>query len=684
MAIPPFDPQTPIPNNPFYNAGADRYNLAYPTGQLIFGDNFLVDYSTGLIQLVPNGNRGTVLSITGTSGLITTPAGGITGSGSIDLEPYLSLTPGSYNNTLISVDPYGKVFAIVSQSAGITSVTGADPIFIAGSNPSISINIHRATSARTGSTQLLDSITVPDGTRALTANQGYLLGGQVGLIGSNLAGQKLGGLINVATGNVSVLTPDGAALPGISIGSPLPPSSATYNSLYFYTEGTGTYTPPGGTATSCVPNDKVLCLDGNWVVIQQGVRLVPATTTTAGISTLATGADVIALTDPSKFVTPASLAIMVSSTTQLGFTQLATDLEAQGLTASNRVLTPSSLDKIVSTTISRGIVRLSDSVFDPSVTVAPTANALRQFVTDSLSDNLITAKGDLIVGLGVGTPVVLPLGTNNSLLYVDNTKPTQGSLDWSVPDAVASWPVGAIIWNLTTVTPPSWVPCDGGLYNGAIGSPFYDLYQVIGTTFNTGGEGAGFFRVPDLRGKFIRGLNGGGSNPTPSALDPGRVFATTQSSAYAQHTHGYIEPNGGAGHFHALPPVTHAHPRTVTAHCHCIDGTNICHSHNMGGNSNFPVAAVGGDTDGYFGLSGTVGQKATTNTAFARISLAGAPSNIALSPVLSGLTGVQSCTLLCNQLEMSPPTWPPAGDPPGHPNETRPTNIALIPIIRYG
>jgi microcystin-dependent protein len=668
MAIPPFNPQQPIPNNPFYNPDADRYNLNFiGGGPLIFGNNLLVDYATGQVSIVPDGQRGTVTTITGTNGLVTVLSDVVSHAHTVtvDLVPNASLTPGSYTYPQLSVDQFGKVYSIISQPGGITSLLGTEPIYITGANPSVTVNIRLASTTNPGSVQLLDSTLSPDNKKALTANQGYLLQQQINVAGGNLADQKLGGVVNVLTGNVTVVTPDGATFPGVTVGSPLPAASSTYNGLYFYTTGTGAYTPPGGTTTSCVPNDKVLCIAGSWNVIQQGVRLVQATTTVAGISTLAVGADVQALADPSKFVTPGSLSVMVASTSQVGFVELATDLETQAFTDTTHAVTPSNLGTLQATTTTRGFVQLLDTLTSPSVVEAPTANALLLYTQGNLQKSQITAKGDLIVGYDVDQPIILSKGTNNSRLVVDNTKPTQGSLDWTVPDALASWPVGAVIWNLSTTTPVLWLPCDGRLLDGNIGSPYFDLYDIIGTTYNTGGEAPNFFRLPDLRGQFVRGWNNSGG--TPGALDPGRAYASCQGSAYQQHCHGITD----LGHIHPIAPIQHCHPVGDPQHCHAIN-SSADHRHQMFSCS---VSEVGSGSPTWYDGNSNKGPR-TTGTAFTGISAAASLTGITICQHLSGLTQTQVCTTGMTVTEPSPPTAP-------SPNETRPFNIALIPIIRY-
>jgi len=75
-------------------------------------------------------------------------------------------------------------------------------------------------------------------------------------------------------------------------------------------------------------------------------------------------------------------------------------------------------------------------------------------------------------------------------------------------------PTGAIlpfIANTQTQIPAGYLPCTGGQYNPVI---YPELFAVIGTTFNTGGETAGFFRVPDLVNNPY--TKPGAFNPVPS------------------------------------------------------------------------------------------------------------------------------------------------------------------------
>ena len=255
---------------------------------------------------------------------------------------------------------------------------------------------------------------------------------------------------------------------------------------------------------------------------------------------------------------------------------------------------------------------------------------------------IITANGDLIVGQAAGVPAILPKGSNGSILTVDVTKPL--GVDWNVPDSVNSVPVGCINW-FTSIDPANlpvgWVICDGSSYSNlpdiapGVPNPYYDLFDVIGIVFGT--AGANTFRVPDLRGLFIRALNDAGG--TPAAYDPGRVFASVQTSAVQTHIHG-------------IESLTHTHTITVNdpGHNHSADSATVV-GNNPGyypGNNNFgdntPVGGPGGAGRATTGISaiadtGLVGPDGTYETLI----------NTAPTPT----------------------------------DESRPVNIALLPIIKY-
>jgi hypothetical protein len=80
-------------------------------------------------------------------------------------------------------------------------------------------------------------------------------------------------------------------------------------------------------------------------------------------------------------------------------------------------------------------------------------------------------------------------------------------------------PVGTIITYSAEVPPAGYLECDG---NEIFRSDYPALFAAISTAFGMG-DGASTFRVPDLRGLFVRGW----SHDSPFGLDPDRASRAT-------------------------------------------------------------------------------------------------------------------------------------------------------------
>jgi microcystin-dependent protein len=99
------------------------------------------------------------------------------------------------------------------------------------------------------------------------------------------------------------------------------------------------------------------------------------------------------------------------------------------------------------------------------------------------------------------------------------------------PQSLSPVPTGLILpyaANAPIALPSGYLECDGSTVNQGI---YANLFAVIGTTYNIGGEGPSDFRLPDLRGYFIRGF-GTNSDGTASA-----AFGTKQADDFKAHTH---------------------------------------------------------------------------------------------------------------------------------------------------
>lgn len=121
-------------------------------------------------------------------------------------------------------------------------------------------------------------------------------------------------------------------------------------------------------------------------------------------------------------------------------------------------------------------------------------------------------------------------------------------------EASGSAPVGTISEFSGASLPTGWLLCDGSVKSQ---TEYADLYAIVGSTFNTGGEGAGNFRLPDRQGRAAMG-SGTGTGLTARTLGTkaGAETVSLDSTMMPAHTHTLTDP----GHTHTWPNVAGANP----------------------------------------------------------------------------------------------------------------------------
>ncbi|GCL64300.1 tail fiber protein [Pseudaquabacterium pictum] len=99
----------------------------------------------------------------------------------------------------------------------------------------------------------------------------------------------------------------------------------------------------------------------------------------------------------------------------------------------------------------------------------------------------------------------------------------------------ASIPAGAVQAFARASAPTGWLVCDGATISR---TAYPVLFAAIGVVFGAG-DGSTTFRLPDLRGEFIRGLDGG------RGVDAGRALGSSQAQQVQHHKH--VVPQGENG-----------------------------------------------------------------------------------------------------------------------------------------
>lgn len=119
-------------------------------------------------------------------------------------------------------------------------------------------------------------------------------------------------------------------------------------------------------------------------------------------------------------------------------------------------------------------------------------------------------------------------GTNNTTIAT--TAFVQNSVK-------SSMPVGSVIYSAASTAPAGFLVCNGSAVSR---TTYASLFAAIGTTYGVG-DGSTTFNLPDLRGEFIRGWDGG------RGVDAGRGFGTWQPDAFQGHKHLPSSPVGYGG-----------------------------------------------------------------------------------------------------------------------------------------
>lgn len=104
-------------------------------------------------------------------------------------------------------------------------------------------------------------------------------------------------------------------------------------------------------------------------------------------------------------------------------------------------------------------------------------------------------------------------------------------------------PISAIMPFPTEVPPLGWLICDGRFYRK---EQFPELFEIISFVF---GKKDDCFRVPDLQGQFIRGLDQKGN------VDPERTLGSSQNDTILGHRHDIkqdTKTSESGAHFHKV------------------------------------------------------------------------------------------------------------------------------------
>lgn len=129
--------------------------------------------------------------------------------------------------------------------------------------------------------------------------------------------------------------------------------------------------------------------------------------------------------------------------------------------------------------------------------------------------------------LGIGAIATLSVGTGaNNVVQLDGTAKLP-ALDASNLINLPTLPAGLLGMFISDTPPTGWIKANGALL---LRSSYPTLFAAIGTTYGAG-DGSTTFRVPDVRGEFVRAFDDG------RGVDGGRGFGTFQDFTTQDHAH---------------------------------------------------------------------------------------------------------------------------------------------------
>lgn len=185
----------------------------------------------------------------------------------------------------------------------------------------------------------------------------------------------------------------------------------------------------------------------------------------------------------------------------------------------------------------------NDEAYDASswngATDAPSRNTVRDLVENLPVTLGLAGKANLasptFTGL-VNVPDVTSINDSSNLAA--NTRWVQSLVD-VVKRALT--PIGAVVAFGGGSAPQGWLLCDGRTLSR---TTYSDLFTVLGTSYNIGGEDGTVFRLPDLRGRVV-------AAPDTSALtgSAGRISGLVLGSGSGSSTNTLVTGN--------LPPHQH-------------------------------------------------------------------------------------------------------------------------------
>ena len=253
-----------------------------------------------------------------------------------------------------------------------------------------------------------------------------------------------------------------------------------------------------------------------------------------------------------------------------------TETTATGLAITGGVTTTTASTFVGDVTFDNGTnankdLRWDESVdsleFDDSVKATFGADGDLQIYHDGTNSSIKNTTGDLYIDDAGGNIYIQAKAGEQSIvafadgavdLYHDNSKKLETTAagvtvtgtctatafagDGSALTGVTAVPAGAVVAWTTGSAPTGWLICDGSAVSR---STYSGLFGVISDDYGAG-DGSSTFNLPDYRGEFLRGVDGG------RAVDPDRASRTDRGDSTTGDNVGTKQGHEFYSHNHSM------------------------------------------------------------------------------------------------------------------------------------
>jgi microcystin-dependent protein len=185
------------------------------------------------------------------------------------------------------------------------------------------------------------------------------------------------------------------------------------------------------------------------------------------------------------------------------------------------------------------VVNGTVTFYDAGTTTLRTVYQDWALSTTAANPATLDSAGRIVVYSDKRIKLVIKDNTGSTVRTLDNVGTADSDIATSavaggIPTAV---PTGVILPYGGATAPSGWLLCDGSQVNQ---TQYAALYAVISTSFNTGGETAGYFRLPGTARRTLVGAGGSGTSTLANSVGSrgGEETHTPILAEMFAHNHG--------------------------------------------------------------------------------------------------------------------------------------------------